>query len=76
MPTFEDPARGVTLCYSVQGPDHAPPILLLAPGGMASTIAAWQRGWMDPHGYLDDYRLVAMDQRNAGASRGPIERDH
>jgi len=77
MPTFEDPDRRVTLRYTLHGPDDGHPILLLAPGGMASTIEAWQRGWVDPHGYLDEYRLVAMDQRNGSpASWGPIEPDH
>ncbi len=76
MPTFDDSARGVTLRYTERGPADASPILLLAPGGMASTIEAWQRGWMDPHAYLGEYRLIAMDQRNAGESRGPIEPDH
>lgn len=76
MPTFDDPQRSLVLNYTETGPADGLPVLLLAPGGMASTITAWQRGWIDPHGYLDEVRLIAMDQRNAGASRGPIEPDH
>lgn len=76
MPYLDDRSRGVRLHYAEQGPEDAPAVLLLAPGGMASTIEAWKRGWVDPHGYLTEHRLIAMDQRNAGQSRGPIEPDH
>ncbi|MEN0061601.1 MAG: alpha/beta hydrolase [Myxococcota bacterium] len=76
MPSFHDTSRDVVLHYQITGSPDAFPVLLLAPGGMTSTIQAWQRGWIDPHGYLDRVRLIAMDQRNAGASKGPIEPDH
>lgn len=49
------------------------PLLLLAPGGMRSAIEAWQRAAVDPLlAYGDDFRLIAMDQRNAGESSGPL----
>jgi pimeloyl-ACP methyl ester carboxylesterase len=58
------------------------PILLFAPGGLRSQLAFWHRSpsdpkaeaaWMDPTIALADrYRVIAMDQRNAGASRAPI----
>lgn len=49
------------------------PVLLIAPGGLRSSIAAWQRAPWQPLERLDgEYRLVAMDQRNAGQSRAPI----
>jgi len=60
------------------------PVLLFAPGGMRSRIEMWHkpesgpaRAWSDwtevlaPH-----YRVVAMDQRNAGRSRGAVAADH
>jgi pimeloyl-ACP methyl ester carboxylesterase len=58
------------------------PILLFAPGGLRSQLAFWHHSpsnpkaeavWMDPTVVLADrYRVIAMDQRNAGASRAPI----
>jgi len=58
------------------------PVLLFAPGGMRSAIGAWRRNpanpdaippWMDPTQSLaDEFRLIAMDQRNAGKSTAPI----
>jgi pimeloyl-ACP methyl ester carboxylesterase len=58
------------------------PILLFAPGGMRSTIGAWRRNpanpdatppWMDPTVALADrFRIIAMDQRNAGRSAAPV----
>jgi pimeloyl-ACP methyl ester carboxylesterase len=60
------------------------PILLFAPGGMRSQMGMWRkpadgpaRPWSDwievlsPH-----YRVIAMDQRNAGKSKGAIEANH
>ena len=60
------------------------PILLFAPGGMRSQMGMWRkpadgpaRPWSDwiellsPH-----YRVIAMDQRNAGKSKGVIEANH
>jgi pimeloyl-ACP methyl ester carboxylesterase len=50
------------------------PLLLLAPGGMRSAIEHWAAAAVNPwESYRDDFRLVAMDQRNAGRSRGPLE---
>jgi len=56
------------------------PVLLFAPGGMRSRGEMWhapadgpQRPWHDWTGVLaDTYRVIAMDQRNAGSSRGAI----
>jgi pimeloyl-ACP methyl ester carboxylesterase len=49
------------------------PILLLSPGSLQSTIDAWHSAPWDPTVELrDEYRLIAMDQRNAGESRAPI----
>ena len=60
------------------------PILLFAPGGLRSNLAMWhhpatgpQRSWCDWTDVLaSKYRVVAMDQRNAGASKCDIKADH
>lgn len=60
------------------------PVLLFAPGGMRSNSAMWHapaegppRAWNDWTEVLaDDFRVIEMDQRNAGRSRGAIEADH
>ena len=60
------------------------PILLFAPGGMRSAAAMWRappggppRVWCDWIELLSrDYRVITMDQRNAGSSVGAIEADH
>lgn len=50
------------------------PLLLIAPGGMRSTIDTWKNAAIDPwESYASDFRLVAMDQRNAGSSLGPLD---
>ncbi len=50
------------------------PLLLIAPGGMKSTVDFWQHAAVDPwDAYASDFRLIAMDQRHAGRSRGPFE---
>lgn len=58
------------------------PLLLFAPGGMRSSIGAWRRNpanpeakppWMDPTVALAGrFRVIAMDQRNAGRSSAPL----
>jgi pimeloyl-ACP methyl ester carboxylesterase len=60
------------------------PVLLFAPGGLRSRIEMWHappqgpaRAW---HDWTDTlaaaYRVIAMDQRNAGRSRAAIAADH
>jgi len=52
------------------------PLLLIAPGGMNSAIALWSGSAIDPlASYSGDFRLIAMDQRNAGSSTGPLDLD-
>jgi pimeloyl-ACP methyl ester carboxylesterase len=72
MPTF---TRGdATIYYEEYGSGY--PLVLFAPGGMRSTIAFWRRSPFDPTVALaDQFRVIAMDQRNAGQSRGPIRDD-
>ena len=58
------------------------PLMVFAPGGLRSELAFWRHSrsnpstpavWMDPIGVLGrKYRVVAMDQRNAGRSHAPI----
>ncbi|HLI80189.1 MAG TPA: alpha/beta hydrolase [Candidatus Binataceae bacterium] len=49
------------------------PILLFAPGGMRSSIDFWHQSPFDPTVELaKDFRVIAMDQRNAGQSHAPI----
>ena len=72
MPYF---TRGDTSIYFEER-GSGPPVLLIAPGGMKSTIDFWKHAAIDPwSSYADDFRLVAMDQRNAGRSTGPLEAD-
>jgi pimeloyl-ACP methyl ester carboxylesterase len=59
------------------------PLMIFAPGGLRSEIAFWRHSpsdpsapavWMDPMAVLGSkYRVVAMDQRNAGRSRTRID---
>lgn len=69
MPMFE---RGdTTLYYEVHGEGF--PVLLIAPGGMRSAVSFWEHTPWNPIEHLaPSYRVIAMDQRNAGRSRGPI----
>ena len=64
----------VSLHYEVFGEGF--PLLLFAPGGMRSRIEAWRTGPADPIATLSPhFRVIAMDQRNAGRSRAPVTAD-
>ena len=60
------------------------PILLIAPGGLRSNLVMWhhpangpRRSWCDWTDVLaSKFRVIAMDQRNAGQSKCAIEADH
>ena len=53
------------------------PVLLIAPGGMRSEGGFWDRmAWNPKVSLVDTYRVIAMDQRNAGRSTGPVAADH
>ena len=69
MPFFE---QGQTrLYYEEQGSGF--PILFIAPGGMRSAIPFWDNApWNPIEALAGDYRCIAMDQRNAGQSAGPV----
>ena len=69
MPVFE--RNDVSLYYEEYGSGY--PLLLIAPGGMRSMIDFWHRSPFDPtREFASDFRVIAMDQRNAGKSVAPI----
>jgi pimeloyl-ACP methyl ester carboxylesterase len=69
--------------YEVYGDGY--PLVLFAPGGMHSIARLWRERpdapgqpmpWIDPTSELSaDFRVIAMDQRNAGSSSAPITAD-
>ncbi|HEX8969220.1 MAG TPA: alpha/beta fold hydrolase [Chloroflexota bacterium] len=65
---------GATIYYEEHGSASHPPLLLLSPGGLNSTIDFWGRMPLNPlEVFADEFRVIAMDQRNAGRSSGPLE---
>ncbi len=53
-----------------------PAVLLIAPGGMRSAISFWANTPWNPMEQLaGEFRVVAMDQRNAGESTAPVSGD-
>ena len=74
MPTLKIPDG--ELYYEVHGSGY--PLMIFAPGGLRSELAFWRHSpsnpsapavWMDPMTALaEKYRVIAMDQRNAGRS--------
>lgn len=79
MPMFE--RDDGEIYYEEYGEGY--PVLALAPGWLRSSIARWPARPERPHSWADwpdilrtRYRVVVMDQRNAGRSRGAIEADH
>jgi pimeloyl-ACP methyl ester carboxylesterase len=69
MPIF---TRGdISLYYEERGSGF--PLLMIAPGGMRSTVSFWDRAPWNPIPQLAaHYRVIAMDQRNAGQSKAPV----
>jgi len=71
MPSFDRGA--VSIHYEEFGTGF--PLLLFAPGGMRSSIEFWPKSPFDPTVELaKDFRVIAMDQRNAGKSKAPLTR--
>jgi pimeloyl-ACP methyl ester carboxylesterase len=61
----------ISLHYETHGDGF--PILLFAPGGMRSAASFWARSpWNPIETLAPHFRVIAMDQRNAGRSRAPI----
>lgn len=73
MASFEH--DGARVHYVESGDPAGFPVLLIAPGGLRSSIGRWGPQPWNPLLRLDPYRLIAMDQRNAGQSTGPIPED-
>lgn len=71
MTVFEHGAA--TLHYDDEGDGF--PILLIAPGGMRSANELWNTMPWNPRSLADSYRVVGMDQRNAGRSTAPVGAD-
>jgi pimeloyl-ACP methyl ester carboxylesterase len=69
MPLFS--YDNVDIYYEESGDGF--PILLFAPGGMKSALSFWAGSQWNPIEVLsDEYRVIAMDQRNAGQSTAPV----
>ena len=72
MPVFERDA--IKIYYESHGDGF--PVLLIAPGGMRSAVSYWETTPWNPITHLSpNYRVIAMDQRNAGSSVAPIAAD-
>ena len=53
--------------------EELPALLLIAPGGMKSALSFWKGTPWDPREHLKvRYRVIAMDQRNAGSSTAEV----
>ena len=64
----------ITLYYEDHGAGF--PVLLFAPGGMRSAATFWEGSQFNPIVELSTrFRVIAMDQRNAGRSRAPVSAD-
>ncbi len=64
----------ITLYYEDHGAGF--PVLLFAPGGMRSAATFWEGSQFNPIEELSTrFRVIAMDQRNAGRSRAPVSAD-
>lgn len=62
---------GIRLRYEEYGDGF--PILLFAPGGMRSAISFWATSEWNPIETLSPhFRVIGMDQRNAGESTAPV----
>jgi len=69
VPVFE--RDNIRIYYEVHGEGF--PVLLLAPGGMRSSIPIWENVPYNPIKQLaPHFQVIAMDQRNAGQSTAPI----
>ena len=66
---------GARIYYEQHGTGF--PVLLFAPGGMRSAIPFWEGSPFNPIVALSaHFRVIAMDQRNAGRSTAPISGEH
>lgn len=64
--------ENTSIYYEDSGED-LPAVLLIAPGGMKSALRFWKGTPWDPREQLRGrYRIIAMDQRNAGSSTSEV----
>ena len=69
MPIFQ--RDDIRIYYEQHGTGF--PVLLIAPGGMCSSVSRWDKAPWNPIQQLSPtYHVIAMDQRNAGQSVAPI----
>lgn len=72
MPHFQ--RDGASIYYEEHGSGF--PLLLIAPGGLNSTVDFWNRMPINPvELFPSEFHVIAMDQRNAGRSTGPLPLD-
>lgn len=71
MASFEH--GSATIHFDVEGDGF--PVLLIAPGGMRSANELWAGMPWNPRTLADTYRVIGMDQRNAGRSTAPVSAD-
>jgi pimeloyl-ACP methyl ester carboxylesterase len=65
-----------TIHYDDEGDPGGFPVLLIAPGGMRSFNDKWAEMPWNPRAALADrFRVIGMDQRNAGRSTAPVTAD-
>ena len=72
MPFLQRPC-GAKIYYEVKGTGKIP-VLLLAPGGMRSSIPKWEMSPYNPWKELSEskFQLIGMDQRFANRSEGYV----
>lgn len=69
MPVFKN--NETEIYYEEHGEGF--PLLLLAPGGMRSTLELWNTlPWNPAAALAEHFRVITMDQRNAGRSTAPV----
>jgi pimeloyl-ACP methyl ester carboxylesterase len=70
MPVVERP-DGARIRYEVYGSGY--PLLLIAPGGVSSSVESWERSVIKPARlFAAEFMVIAMDQRHAGQSFAPL----
>ena len=78
MSAFEHGAATIhaaTIHYDIEGPIDGFPVLLIAPGGMRSANELWNNMPWNPRSLAETYRVMGMDQANAGRSTAPVSPD-
>jgi len=69
MPLFQK--ETTSIYYEIRGKGF--PLPLLPPGGMRASIDFWQRtAFNAPQVFPEEFRVIAIDERNSGRSSGPI----